>query len=147
MKLRKWNANDVPQIYKIETESFSSPWSERVFRETVEARNVFGLVAEDGEDICGFICCIFDGFDGEILNIAVRAEKRRMGIGNALIEGVIELLGGFGAERVFLDVRRGNEPAKALYRKLGFTPVYVRKKYYENTEDAIVMEKTLRERV
>lgn len=38
-----------------------------------------------------------------------------------------------------LEVRASNEVAQALYRRFGFVPVGVRARYYENTEDAIIM--------
>ena len=40
---------------------------------------------------------------------------------------------------VTLEVRENNEPAKNLYRSLGFIKVGVRKKYYENQTDALIM--------
>jgi hypothetical protein len=38
-----------------------------------------------------------------------------------------------------LEVRVSNVGAQALYHRFGFVPVGVRKNYYENVEDAIVM--------
>jgi [ribosomal protein S18]-alanine N-acetyltransferase len=38
-----------------------------------------------------------------------------------------------------LEVRASSTGAQELYRRFGFAPAGVRKKYYENSEDAIVM--------
>ena len=58
------------------------------------------------------------------------------------MEEMLRLAGERSADRIFLEVRAHNEPAKALYRKKGFVDSYVRKNYYQcPTEDAIIMMK------
>jgi len=45
-----------------------------------------------------------------------------------------------GAHNLTLEVRMSNKGAHAMYRRVGFAPVGVRKNYYQETnEDAIVM--------
>ena len=44
-----------------------------------------------------------------------------------------------GVNDMTLEVRVSNSAAQGLYRSFGFAPAGVRKRYYENTEDAIVM--------
>jgi ribosomal-protein-alanine N-acetyltransferase len=40
-------------------------------------------------------------------------------------------------------VRVSNEPAKSLYQKQGYKEVTVRKRYYPDGEDALIMQKNL----
>ena len=80
--------------------------------------------------------------EAEIENICVAPACRQTGAGDALMEEMLRLAGERSADRIFLEVRAHNEPAKALYRKKGFVDSYVRKNYYQcPTEDAIIMMK------
>ena len=69
-------------------------------------------------------------------------EYRRMHIASAILSVLMEVGGKNGISRYTLEVRSGNEPAKALYRGIGFEEAGIRKGYYEdNGEDAVIMWK------
>lgn len=74
-----------------------------------------------------------------LLNVAVAETARRQGRGRALVEEVIGYGRAHAAAKVLLEVRRSNEGALALYRGLGFEEINVRKRYYDDGEDAIEM--------
>lgn len=74
-----------------------------------------------------------------LLNVAVAASARRRGRGRALVECVIDYARAHAAAKVLLEVRRSNEAALALYRRLGFEEFNVRKRYYDDGEDALEM--------
>ena len=78
-----------------------------------------------------------------LLNVAVATSERRHGRGRALVEEVIAYARTHAAAKVLLEVRRSNEPALALYRRVGFEETNVRKRYYDDGEDAIEMMLTL----
>ncbi|HEY8996258.1 MAG TPA: GNAT family N-acetyltransferase, partial [Edaphobacter sp.] len=66
------------------------------------------------------------------------------GVGGALCEAVVSWCAGEGARWVELEVRRSSAEAQALYRRLGFVEVGVRKGYYrEPVEDAVLMNLTV----
>ena len=77
--------------------------------------------------------------EGHITNIAVREDRRGMGYGERVTRAMIQLAADSGMNWMTLEVRRSNEAAKRLYHKLGFIDVGYRKRYYENTEDALIM--------
>ena len=71
-------------------------------------------------------------------------EARRRGIAEALLRELERLLPARGVERITLEVRASNEPALALYRKLGYEALGLRKNYYEKPrEDALIMQKRI----
>lgn len=74
-----------------------------------------------------------------VLSIAVRAEHRGRAIGRALLEHAFVDLKSKGARKVFLEVKRDNAPAIALYRKLGFSILNTRRAYYADGSDALEM--------
>ncbi len=88
------------------------------------------------EKMVGFI--LFNDVYGdiEICYIAVIEEYRRRHIASKLISEVLKLM----KNMCSLDVRSKNIAAIALYKSLGFVPVYIRKNYYDD-DDAIVMLK------
>jgi ribosomal-protein-alanine N-acetyltransferase len=100
----------------------------------------FGL--EDAAGVlAGYGVCRRAADEGEILNLAVAAGARRHGAGRALARTMVAWLEGQGVRRVFLEVRRSNAPAIALYQALGFRITGTRRGYYAGPrEDALVME-------
>lgn len=90
--------------------------------------------------VCGYVGVwkILD--EGHITNVAVAPDYRRMHIGRAMLEALIEVTGQAGIERYTLEVRASNEPAIRLYEGLGFKSEGIRPGYYEdNGEDAVIM--------
>ncbi len=143
MIYRNWLATDNLQISELEKECFKSPWTLDMLNQTTNLKNFYGKVCEIDGKVVGYVGAIYDFWDGEILNIAVKNEYRKQGIGEKLMQEIIDFLRLEKKENVFLEVRKSNLPAQSLYQKLGFMKIGERKNYYENTEDAIVMSKVL----
>lgn len=136
--LRPGNEYDVPALLEIEAQSFSEPnWDARDFS------RYDTFVAEINGVVVGFLVSrqtFAGGLDTpperEILNVAVARAFRRNGIASLLLRHVL-------ASRAvnFLEVRESNVAAQALYRKLGFSEIGRRPKYYDHPEEtAIVMQ-------
>jgi tRNA threonylcarbamoyladenosine biosynthesis protein TsaB len=78
--------------------------------------------------------------EGEILNIAVLDQDRQRGVGRKLLTHLMRDAVSRGAERMTLEVRESNEPARRLYDSMGFEPCGRRKNYYEKPkEDALIL--------
>jgi ribosomal-protein-alanine N-acetyltransferase len=77
--------------------------------------------------------------EGHITNIAVHPDRRGIGYGEKVTRAMIQLAADSGMNWMTLEVRRSNIPAINLYHKLGFIDVGYRKRYYEHTEDALIM--------
>jgi len=75
----------------------------------------------------------------ELLDLEVRREYRRVGLGRLLMRDLKERAAALGKEKIFLEVRTGNERAIKLYEKAGFSAYAVRKGYYPDGEDAVNM--------
>ena len=114
---------DIDDILRIESISFTNPWTREMYLSELEHRDVsFFYIARDavGEAI-GFCSCWLVLDEIHINNLAVLPEHRRSGVASALIEHVLKEGGARGAHRATLEVRRSNEPARKLYEKFGFT--------------------------
>lgn len=142
MEIRTMEAGDIPQIAYLETVCFSDPWSERSIASELENRLACWLVAVEDSTVLGYIGSqtVLDGTD--IMNIAVAPEARRQGIGELLLNSLIDILKERGVHFLMLEVRQSNAAAIALYRKSGFAEVGVRPNYYRNPrENALIMRK------
>ena len=136
----------VGEIARLESITFSSPWSEKSLTECVEGENTLFLVCEAEGNVLGYVGCYTVSTDAAITNVAVFPEYRRQGIGEALICELIKRARERGCEILSLEVRVSNDPAIKLYEKLGFSIAGKRKNFYtEPREDAYVMIYDLKE--
>ena len=131
---------DVDAVHEIEVACFKTPWSKKSFYDEVtqNACARYMVVREDGVAIA-YAGVWFVLNEGHITNIAVRPDRRGMGYGEMVTRGMIQLAADSGMTWMTLEVRRSNRAARSLYEKLGFKEIGCRKRYYENTEDAILM--------
>ncbi len=142
MEIRNMREADVPQIAELEKACFHDPWSEKSVASELENPLSCWLVAADGEKIAGYIGSqtVLDGAD--VMNVAVDPVYRRQGVAQALMETLVSRVKEKGAMCLALEVRASNDPAIALYRKLGFVQVGRRPNYYRNPrEDALILRK------
>ena len=141
--VREWRLEDLSQIAKLEDKCFKDPWSEEDFRSSYSLPDCYGFVLEDETEIVGYACALFLFEEGDIANVAVSFKYRRQGLGKRLLNELEAKAKTLGVERLFLEVRTSNFPARSLYFKQGFREISLRRKYYPDGEDAIVMQKTL----
>jgi len=134
---------DLEAVLEIESASFSRPWTRSHFLDEIASRFGHPTLAQlpDGT-VAGYLCLKQVLDEAEILDVAVRQSLRGRGIGRLLVEDALAAARERGAIVVSLEVRVGNHDAVALYRRLGFRETGRRKGYYDNGEDAIVMEYT-----
>lgn len=132
----------IPAVAQLERENFSLPWSENAVREELDRPLSLWLVAVDGEDVVGYIGSQIVPDEADMMNVAVRADHRRMGIGRELVSRLISCLQEQGVRSLSLEVRVSNTPACALYESMGFAVIGRRPNYYQRPkEDAFILRK------
>lgn len=145
MTLRLLDENDLPQLLSIENAVHVAPWPEDVFRRCLQA-GYFGWVAEHETQILGFIFVSLQASECHILNICVAPEYQHQGFGRQLLAYALTEVKKKGAGIAFLEVRRSNQHAIALYHQFEFIKIGERKGYYpslQGAEDALVFAKDL----
>ncbi len=132
---------DLDAIAAMELVCFpEEPWSRDMVAAEFSGINPSRYyVAVDGGQICGYAGIWLIPPEGYITNVAVHPDRRRLGIGGKLLEKL--MAGGLaeGVSEFTLEVRVSNDPAIALYRAYGFEEAGVRKRYYQDGEDALIM--------
>jgi ribosomal-protein-alanine N-acetyltransferase len=142
--LREMIHTDIPQIMAIEESSFPTPWTYGIFTRELELDFSHNYVFDLHGEVIAYTCTWLIEGEVHIMNIAVKREYRRRGLGMALLGETLRRACGMRAKFVFLEVRESNERALSLYRRLGFDIVHVRKGYYTDTqEDAFIMARWL----
>ncbi len=143
---------DLAEVVAIEAASFPRPWSADAFRAELARPFAHCLVLREpasgasgsvGAIVANLVFWVLAG-EAQLLNVAVRPDRRGQGLGRQLVAQVVTTAETAGARLVTLEVRRSNAAAVALYAALGFAVVAVRARYYQdNDEDALVMERAL----
>lgn len=132
----------TPQVAKLETLCFADPWSEAIFENELHNEYARWLVAVSGETVVGYIGSQLVPPEADMMNLAVKAEFRGQGVGSALCRALLQRLREERITSLCLEVRDSNLAAIALYEKLGFVQVGLRKNYYFHPkEDARILKK------
>lgn len=142
IKIRKMHKKDIEQIMKIESVSFGNFfWTQEAFAAEIENQVGHYFIAENEKKeiigYCGFWLILEEA---HITTIAVRPDCRKNGIGEFLLQKMIETGYEKNAKWFTLEVRASNIAAQNLYYKYNFKSLGLRRKYYQdNEEDAMVM--------
>lgn len=96
-------------------------------------------VARERDAIVGYLVAWHVADELHVMNVAARADRRRRGIGRALVGAAVAYARAGRVRHALLEVRRSNRPAIALYRSVGFFAMGVRSRYYADDEDAVEM--------
>ena len=135
-------AEHVAQVAALEAICFADPWSEKSVASELTNPLSLWLVALDDDRVAGYVGSQSVMGESDMMNVAVHPDYRRQGIAEKLCLSLVEALSGKGNHSLTLEVRASNAPAKALYEKLGFQQVGLRKNYYRNPrEDALILRK------
>lgn len=148
MTVRRATIEDAKEIFAIEMDCFSVPWSlDSIEAELINQEKKLYYVIEDTEGVVGYAGAWLVYDEGQITNIAIHPSARRQGFGATLTRALIDECFKRGMHEIFLEVRISNLSALSLYRQLGFTVKGMRKNYYsEPKEDAYIMSLIKEER-
>ena len=140
IELVRMSEEHVPQVAELEKICFSDPWSEKsVAYELTNPLSCWLVAVEDGR-VAGYIGSQTVMGESDMMNVAVHPDYRRRGIAERLVNDLVEALKAFESHCLTLEVRESNDSARALYAKLSFCQVGLRKNYYRNPkEDALIL--------
>ena len=144
MIVRTMMTADLDQVMIIENASYIHPWlRENYIAELSNREFSYNFVACHGAEIIAYVSFHLLFETASINKFTVAASYRRQGVGQKLIEDIINRLAIAEAERIVLEVRVSNEIAQKLYYKNMFKQISIRSGYYSNGEDALVLERKL----
>jgi ribosomal protein S18 acetylase RimI-like enzyme len=98
------------------------PWNDPhadIERKLADSPELFLVADEDGA-ITGSVMAGYDGHRGWINYLAVHPSRQGSGLGRALMHAAEERLAALGCAKINLQVREGNEVARAFYEAIGY---------------------------
>ena len=140
-KIDFFTKEDLGGIVKIENKCHLTPWTNKNFIDSYDAKNLF-KVLKDETDIIGYYIALFASDECELLNITVKSELQKKGFGELMLKDLFSECRKTNIVNIFLEVRKSNLSAIQLYEKNGFNEIGIRNNYYQNrdgTENAILM--------
>ena len=142
MMIISMNDGHCEAVAELEKICFSDPWSLKSVRSELDNPLSLWLVAVEEDRVAGYIGSQSVLGESDMMNVAVHPDFRRQGIGQMLVAALADELKKAGNRCLTLEVRASNAPAIAMYQKLGFEQVGLRKNYYRNPrEDAKILSK------
>ena len=95
---------DIEEVVSIEKLYFNKSWSKKTFQKLLDHQDVEVWVALQGGDLLGYVVLQCSGDEAELINIAVRKGKRKLGIGSALLSKTVDVAVGLDVKKLFLEV-------------------------------------------
>lgn len=137
--IRPARACDLDPMLTVESACYDHPWSRQLFQQEFDNPLASVELLWVGDELAGYLVSWYLVGELHILNVATAPAFRRRQVARRLLENAFDRCREEGLERALLEVRSGNVGAIALYRSLGFEPGAIRKRYYADGEDALLM--------
>jgi len=145
LNFRPMREVDLPEIMEIERKCYQHPWTATIFSDCMHAGYSCWVCGRGGV-IEGYGVISVAAGESHLLNLCVRGDSRRQGVGRRLLRHLISIARRHDAEVVFLEVRPTNDSARRLYASEGFNELGSRRDYYPRgagREDALILARVL----
>jgi len=120
MRIRTLVEDDLDRVIEIEQLAYDHPWTIGIFRDCLRVGYICQILEQDGE-IHGYSVMSDAVGEAHILNICIRQESQRSGLGRLLVENMLTMARRMTNEIILLEVRPSNKVAIALYHDMGFS--------------------------
>ena len=141
MEITEMTLDDLELMKDTLYSDFDNFWSYNILKQELENEKTTYVVAKENNEIVGFAGMMVFMDEATLNNIVVKKSCRGRGIGGELLEALIEICADLNMKSFTLEVNVSNIPAIKLYEKFGFQNLGIRKKYYNNSQDAYIMTK------
>ena len=141
MEITEMTLDDLELMKDTLYSDFDNFWSYNILKQELENEKTTYVVAKENNEIVGFAGMMFFMDEATLNNIVVKKSCRGRGIGGELLEALIEICADLNLKTFTLEVNVSNIQAINLYEKFGFKNLGIRKKYYNNSQDAYIMTK------
>ena len=143
VKIEKMTKEHLNQIANILEEQFDKFWNANVLEKELENPLSTYIVAISDGQVVGYAGLWQPLDEGHITNIVTKKDKRGKKIATKMLEQLMQIAKSKNLKFVTLEVNVHNDIAIKLYEKYNFKEVGRRTKYYNNTDDALIMTKEL----
>jgi ribosomal-protein-alanine N-acetyltransferase len=139
-KIRLMTLTDIPAVMALDGEAFPVSWPRPAWEEELTKHGDSYLCLEVNGALAGYAGFWWVLDEVQVTRVAIGKAFRGQGLGELLMNGAKAQAQELGSHFMTLEVRESNTVARKLYEKLGFKSLGIRPHYYENKENAIMME-------
>lgn len=139
IKILPMTEADIEEISPNFQTEFDEFWNINNLKNDFQNPNSTYFVAKLDNEIVGFAGFLNICDEANIMNIVTKINKRHLGIGSKLLSQLIASAHEQNCKSITLEVNEHNAPAIHLYEKFNFKRIGLRKKYYNNKDNAIIM--------
>lgn len=143
--IRRFNLLDIKRIVELENKMLGTTLGESYLNDAYTNSFNYIYVYENDNEIVGYISYSFDGDIAEMLNFCVDRNMQNKGIGTKLLSYTISEFESLNGSSIILEVNSQNNNAIKIYQKMGFKQISKRKAYYSDGNDALVLQRLLKE--
>lgn len=145
MNLRWLKPKDFAVVLEIEKQSFPDPWTKQDFHRVLDNKNCICRVAEEGDELIGYMVYEYNSTSYNIVNLAVARHYRRHGVAKFLVSGLMSQMSDSCKHRILVSVSDRNLGAQLLFKSLGFRAEKISRNFFgadHNSYDFRFMKKT-----
>ncbi len=142
LSIRSLTKSDTEKISQIANQFAHNTWTQRVFDDCLKAQYLGWVLENELGETVGFMVALIDQSECQLMNIGIDPHYQRQGFAHHLLEALVKHLKKTQVMHLSLEVRQSNTAAIALYRKMGFREVGLRKNYYpfgRKREDGLIL--------
>lgn len=139
---RELKKSDVDLVLELYQSDFADGWSKEQLKSAFNTGRFIALGAFY-DKLIGVITLSVSFEDADVEGVVVKREFRKNGVATKLFDLAEKTVKEKGVSRLLLEVREGNIPAVSFYQKQGFNKISIRKNYYSDGENALVMVKEI----
>ena len=143
MRIAILSEKDIDDIIELYNTDFADGWNKDMLSSSFNNGRFCCFGAYDGQRLIGVITLTIGLDDADIEGVVTKSDYRRKGVAGELLKKALEHIESLGIKKVILEVRASNVPAINLYYGQRFYKISVRKKYYANGEDALILIKEI----
>ncbi len=143
MQITRLEPTDFDLIAGSKDYGFTDCWNEKMLASAYAHGSLNGYIIKENGKLVAFITYVISYDFADIADVFTHPDYRKKGYAKELISRAIEDIKSKKISSILLEVRQGNIPAISLYESLGFVEISIRKKYYDDGENALVLKKEL----
>lgn len=132
---------DIDEVVELEEKILLETLGKEMLSNELSNQYMLFLVAKSESKVIGYIGAYIVFDSAELINFVVDEAHQRKGIGQALFDEVLKRSP--DVKKITLEVKENNIKGNNFYLKNGFKPVNVRKHYYSDRQNAIIMMKEI----
>lgn len=146
LTVREMTLDDLDIILQNEVELYTKPWQKKDFEYELQSNPFayyFVLEDKDSKTMIGYYGLWIKFEFSEVTKVSIFKKFQGLKLSKILMQDIENRARAAQCVNITLEVRVSNEKAINLYHVSGFKDASIRKKYYDNGEDAILMIKEL----